>query len=67
MLYNTVMKLKIFCVCSKGHTTALFLAFCIIVDAEMGEGSLPEKPDIRSAKRCNFSSFFYSHYFKLPL
>ena len=60
MRYNTVMKLKIFCSCSKGHTTALFLAFSIIVDAEMGEGSLQGKRDIRIALRCNFSRL--NHY-----
>ena len=54
MRYRTVMKVNIFRLCTKDHTTALFLAVLVIVEAKMGEGSLQGKRDIRSALQCNF-------------
>ena len=52
--YRTVMKVNVFRLCTKDHTTALFLAVLVIVEAKMGEGSLQGKRDIRNALRCNF-------------
>src|SRR6478609_7967698 len=52
--YSTVMKLNIIYSCAKGHTRKQFFFFFVIGEVTLGEGSMQEKRDIRSALRCNF-------------
>src|SRR6476661_5744543 len=62
MRYSSVVKVNIICFCRFGHTTSQFFAFFYKGGENGGnvvcrEGSLHGKRDIRSALRCNFSSF----------
>ena len=63
MRYSSLVKVNIICFCRIGHTTSQFFAFFFYKGGKNGgnivcsEGSLHGKRDIRSALRCNFSSF----------
>ena len=57
MRYRTVMKVNIFRLCTKDHTTVLFLAVLVIVEAKMAVGSFAGKTGHPQRFAMQFSSY----------